>query len=698
MKIFTALLTAASLMAAPVTVGATAVDAGGISVYDADDRLLFCRDAQRQVSSDAAVYHADTNTLTLHAAQWADATLLLRDMGDDFCISVEGDCALGGIVIDDGSVGTSVRLTGTGALTVNERQHGLAAVTSHGGGENKRFCIDKSVSATLYGTDGLVFSAYLNHPDANTVFTADGVAADGVVLEEDVYQCAEALRVAYVSDAGKAVTHGTRVHALADTEGVYAAETASDDPDTVYVTRYVYVDALGAYAVDPTFRDNAGADGKKLTRAAFEAQYQTVTEPQPAPVYYTASWNDRESRGESGVQLFRAADPAGVYVGVKAGDTADYTVYRLLWDADSGIYRTDVSFSRVELTGETLAQNGYIILSSEEQDNVYYTCWRYPVGAAGNERCDFPRLQRRGHPDDIYVETGTFDDGRQSGANIAQVRFDEKTGEAYLAGLADFQVPDEEFERPDADFSYMLRTTVEETRLRFYDENASFEDYALRGDRWERDGEVFAMTSYEQDGVTRHDLVPLTYLADEGYFYADTEITDVNPEVLRAEGYTPVYAGAPAAFITQGTVEMSEWPVYRDDDGHSWLRGWDDAMYTYSADKTVSVGGVACYLPARDDRVNAAALHDTEQTVHTGWYACTLRQAVYRHEGSCPLRGDVNSDGRVDINDATLLQKYLTEMETLTDCQLSAADTNGDGTVSIDDVTVIQKIIAEIAI
>lgn len=55
---------------------------------------------------------------------------------------------------------------------------------------------------------------------------------------------------------------------------------------------------------------------------------------------------------------------------------------------------------------------------------------------------------------------------------------------------------------------------------------------------------------------------------------------------------------------------------------------------------------------------------------------------------------DVNLDGRVDITDATLVQKHIAEIETLTLQQQKIADINKNGVVEITDVTAIQKYIA----
>ena len=58
--------------------------------------------------------------------------------------------------------------------------------------------------------------------------------------------------------------------------------------------------------------------------------------------------------------------------------------------------------------------------------------------------------------------------------------------------------------------------------------------------------------------------------------------------------------------------------------------------------------------------------------------------------------GDVNMDGKLNIRDATLIQKSAAKMETLDDIQSLLADYNGDGKVNVKDATAIQKFIAGI--
>ena len=58
--------------------------------------------------------------------------------------------------------------------------------------------------------------------------------------------------------------------------------------------------------------------------------------------------------------------------------------------------------------------------------------------------------------------------------------------------------------------------------------------------------------------------------------------------------------------------------------------------------------------------------------------------------------GDMTGDGKITIDDATMIQKSLAELITLTPEQKAAADTNADGKVDINDATQIQKYLAEL--
>ena len=58
------------------------------------------------------------------------------------------------------------------------------------------------------------------------------------------------------------------------------------------------------------------------------------------------------------------------------------------------------------------------------------------------------------------------------------------------------------------------------------------------------------------------------------------------------------------------------------------------------------------------------------------------------------LCGDVNCDGKVDIMDATAIQKHLAGLITLTDAGYAVADVDSTGIVNVVDATAIQKYLA----
>lgn len=62
------------------------------------------------------------------------------------------------------------------------------------------------------------------------------------------------------------------------------------------------------------------------------------------------------------------------------------------------------------------------------------------------------------------------------------------------------------------------------------------------------------------------------------------------------------------------------------------------------------------------------------------------------------LNGDVDLDNFVTVADATLLQKYVVGIATLTDDQKLLADCNGDGVINVRDATYIQKTIVKIPV
>lgn len=55
------------------------------------------------------------------------------------------------------------------------------------------------------------------------------------------------------------------------------------------------------------------------------------------------------------------------------------------------------------------------------------------------------------------------------------------------------------------------------------------------------------------------------------------------------------------------------------------------------------------------------------------------------------LFGDTNGDGKIDVKDATLIQKYIVQKADIAQENLSVADYNKDGRIDVKDATAIQK-------
>lgn len=58
------------------------------------------------------------------------------------------------------------------------------------------------------------------------------------------------------------------------------------------------------------------------------------------------------------------------------------------------------------------------------------------------------------------------------------------------------------------------------------------------------------------------------------------------------------------------------------------------------------------------------------------------------------IYGDADKNGTITIDDATLVQKYLANLEIMSDGDITICDVSGDGKLGVDDATLIQKYVA----
>lgn len=126
---------------------------------------------------------------------------------------------------------------------------------------------------------------------------------------------------------------------------------------------------------------------------------------------------------------------------------------------------------------------------------------------------------------------------------------------------------------------------------------------------------------------------------------------------------------------------------------HSWSSDYQFRAAIYN--KYSEELGKILLTAGKEDTFSLALEPDTTYYIKvcdpegtTGEYNVMLAESV--------LLGDVNLDAKVNIKDATTIQKSLAKLVTLEGQQINIADVTEDGKVNIKDATAIQKFLAKI--
>ncbi len=88
--------------------------------------------------------------------------------------------------------------------------------------------------------------------------------------------------------------------------------------------------------------------------------------------------------------------------------------------------------------------------------------------------------------------------------------------------------------------------------------------------------------------------------------------------------------------------------------------------------------------------VKGVSVGETTITLTCGEASVTVKVTV-----TPPVLGDPDGDGRITVNDVTMIQMYCAEMIDATEAQKKQMDINGDGKISILDATMLQRYLAE---
>lgn len=162
----------------------------------------------------------------------------------------------------------------------------------------------------------------------------------------------------------------------------------------------------------------------------------------------------------------------------------------------------------------------------------------------------------------------------------------------------------------------------------------------------------------------------VVYLND-GYYKITNVKTGKSLDVASASAYK----GANLQQYTYKDVNQQKWIIEDSGDNKNYYISSKNAGLYLTSESTDIENGTNVFLTIND-------YSDRQQWVFT----------------LSNLNGDIDLDNSVTVADATLLQKYVVGIATLTDDQKLLADCNGDGAIDVRDATYIQKTIVKIPV
>lgn len=162
----------------------------------------------------------------------------------------------------------------------------------------------------------------------------------------------------------------------------------------------------------------------------------------------------------------------------------------------------------------------------------------------------------------------------------------------------------------------------------------------------------------------------VVYLND-GYYKITNVKTGKSLDVASASAYK----GANLQQYTYKDVNQQKWIIEDSGDNKNYYISSKNAGLYLTSESTDIENGTNVFLTIND-------YSDRQQ------WKFTLSN----------LNGDIDLDNSVTVADATLLQKYVVGIATLTDDQKLLADCNGDGVIDVRDATYIQKTIVKLPV
>lgn len=122
-----------------------------------------------------------------------------------------------------------------------------------------------------------------------------------------------------------------------------------------------------------------------------------------------------------------------------------------------------------------------------------------------------------------------------------------------------------------------------------------------------------------------------------------------------------------------------------------WITGESMSYTNWAIGEPNNVANIERYLSVFNNENYFAQWNDTTNASTSG----VSNGFICEYDG---LACDIDLDGLISVTDATLVQKYVVCLNTLTDDQKLLADCNGDGMIDVRDATYIQKTIVKIPV
>ena len=154
----------------------------------------------------------------------------------------------------------------------------------------------------------------------------------------------------------------------------------------------------------------------------------------------------------------------------------------------------------------------------------------------------------------------------------------------------------------------------------------------------------------------------------------------------------------PVDYTVTGSVTITTMSLYKDDEGNSYIKDYFDTVYRISEDNKFTYGDKEYYIGTPAEDVDPDSLHDIHHEEIRDDSMWWIEGTEYHHIGTgeeAGILGDVDSDGNVEIRDATWIQRYVSVIEIPFTITKTTADTDGDDEITVMDATAIQYYLAQ---